>query len=286
MKIKTAPRILLMTAAVICFTFVSCRKKKDDDDKDTTSARDNALAEGAFNDVANIADQAATGSLATYFAPSSSQHKSSESMLSSCAAISNDTSVSPHMLTIDFGSSNCLCSDGRYRRGKINVAYNGLYRDSASTHTITFTNYYVENNKISGTKTVVNNGHNAAGNLTYDITVNGQIDKISGGFITWTSSRTREWILGETTPPWGDDVYLITGSATGISTPASGTSTSFTVSITQALRKELGCRHFVSGKFDLTPSGKATRHVDFGTGACDNTASVTINGHNYNVTLN
>jgi hypothetical protein len=285
MKIKNVS-LLLMTAAVVSVVFVSCRKEKDDDDKETSSARDNALAESTFSDVVNIADQAATGSLATYFAPNSSEYKSAASMLSTCATITNDTVAVPHMLTINFGSTNCLCNDGRYRRGIINISYTGMYRDSASTHTITFSNYYVENNKVSGTKTVVNNGHNAAGHLTYAVTVNGQIDKALGGTITWTSSRTREWLVGETTPAWGDDVYLITGSANGVSTPTSGTSTSFSINITQALRKELGCRHFVSGKFELTPSGKATRYVDFGTGACDNTAMVTINGHNYNVTLN
>jgi hypothetical protein len=282
MKIKIAPK-LLITAAVVSLLFVSCRKDKDEDDIETVTARDNALAENTYNDVANIADQAATGTLSSYLAPTSSEYKSS--LLSSCATITHDSVSVPRILTIDFGSTNCLCNDGRYRRGIINVSYNGSYRDSASTHTISFTNYYVDNHKVSGTKTVVNNGHNAAGNLTYSISVNGQIDKSSGGIITWTSSRTREWILGESTPTWGDDVYLITGSASGVATPSSGTSTSYTIVITSALRKEIGCRHFVSGKFELAPSGKATRYVDFGTGACDNTAQVTINGHVYNVNL-
>jgi hypothetical protein len=285
MKIKIAHN-LLMTAAVVSLLFTSCRKEKDDDDKETNSARDNALAEGCYNDVSNIADQAATGSLSTYMAPDNSEYKAPGSMLSTCATIAHDTVSVPHLLTIDFGTTNCLCNDGRYRRGIISVSYNGHYRDSAATHTITFSNYYVDNNKVSGSKTVVNNGHNAAGHLTYSISVSGTIDKATGGSLSWTSSRTREWIVGESTLTWGDDVYLITGSASGVSTPASGTSTSYSMNITSALRKELGCRHFVSGKLELTPSGKATRYVDFGTGACDNTALVTINGHNYNVTLN
>lgn len=268
-----------MAVAVVSIAFSSCRKKKDDDDTDTTSSKDNALAEGTYNDVSNIADQASTGSLSSYLAPLNSDHKS---MLSTCATVTRDTIAVPHIITIDFGTANCLCSDGRYRRGIINVSYIGQYRDSASTHTITFANYYVNDNKVTGTKTVVNNGHNAAGNLTYSITVNGQIDKATGGTITWVSNRTREWIVGENTATWGDDVYLITGSANG----TSSNGTAFTITITSPLRKEIACRHFVSGKFDLTPSGKATRHVDFGTGSCDNQATVTINGHIYNLSLN
>ena len=203
------------------------------------------------------------------------------SLLSACATVTIDSVATPHTITVDFGASNCLCSDGRYRRGQINISYSGHYRDAGSTHTITFTNYYVNDNKIMGTKTVLNNGRNTAGNLTYSITVNGSIEKSSGGTITWNSNRTREWIVGESTPAWNDDVYLITGSASG--TSAGGTS--FTLNITSALRKEIGCRHFVSGSFALTPSGKAVRYVDYGTGACDNTATVTINGNTYNITL-
>lgn len=277
MKVKITAKYL-MTAVVIGLVISSC-KKKEDEDKDTVSSRDNAMAEMAFSDVSNIADEASTGTVSSYFAAITPDIKS---VFSTCAHITHDTVSVPHVLTIDFGTSNCLCRDGRYRKGMIIVSYNGHYRDSLSTHTITFNNYFVDNNKVSGTKTVVNNGHNASGHLTYGITVNGQIDKAAGGSITWTSTRTREWIVGESTMVWTDDVYLISGTAHG----TSSTGSTFDVVITDPLRKEIGCRHFVSGKLDLTPSGKAVRHVDFGTGACDDIALVVINGHNYNITLN
>ncbi len=278
MKTKNALKYI-MVVATVGILFTSCRRDKDDKDTDTSSASDNALAEGTYNDVHNIADEASTGNLSSYLAPASAENKA---ILTSCATITNDTSVIPHILTIDFGTVNCLCNDGRNRRGIINVSYSGLYRDSASTHTISFTNYYVNDNQVLGTKTVTNNGHNAAGNLSYSVVVNGQIIKASGGgTITWNSTRTREWIVGESTLPWNDDVYLITGSANG--TNASGVS--FNVTITSALRKELGCRHLVSGQLTITPSGKPTRYVDFGTGACDDQATVTINGNVYNITL-
>jgi len=282
-KMRTTKNMFkyLMVAATVGMFFTSCRKDKDPKDSDTSAASDNALAEGTYNDVNNIADQASTGTMTSYLTPIETENKSS--LLSTCATITNDTLVTPHILTIDFGASNCMCNDGRYRRGIINVSYSGHYRDSASTHTITFTNYYVNDNQILGTKTVTNNGHNAAGNLTYSVVVNGQIIKAGGGgTINWTSNRTREWILGESTPTWSDDVYLITGSANG--TNASGNS--YTMTITSALRREIGCHHFVSGTLTITPSGKPTRYVDFGAGACDNQATVTINGNVYNITLN
>ncbi|MCW3085663.1 MAG: hypothetical protein JWP12_3029 [Bacteroidetes bacterium] len=272
----------LMIAATIGITFTACRKDKDEDkDADTSAAADNALAEGTYNDVVNISDQAASGSLNTYMTTENSSGMEQRDFMSACATITNDTISVPHILTIDFGPTNCLCTDARSRRGQIIVSYSGHYRDAGSTHTITFNNYYVNDNKIMGTKTVLNNGLNSSGHSTFSITVNGQIQKAAGGTITWTSNRTREWIVGESTSTWSDDVYLITGSASG--TSAAGIS--FTLNITSALRREIGCRHFVSGSFALTPSGKATRYVDYGTGGCDNSATVTINGNVYNITL-
>ncbi len=270
----------LMVAATVGILFSSCKKKQDDvTDTDTNAAGDHALAEGTYNDVQNIADEAASGSVTSYMGSYNSNEKG---MLSTCAVVNNDTTVNPHLLTINFGATNCLCVDGRYRRGQINVSYVGHYRDSASTHTITFTNYFVNDNEVQGSKTVVNNGHNSAWHLTFSITVNGTIIKANnGGTVTWTSSRTREWIQGESTPTLNDDVYLVTGSASG--TNAHGNA--FTASITSALRRELSCHQFVSGIVELTPSGKPTRTIDFGNGACDNQATVTINGNVYTITL-
>ncbi|MCE3277896.1 MAG: hypothetical protein K0S44_87 [Bacteroidetes bacterium] len=280
MKTRIIP--VLFLAVVICTISNSCKKERDPDDKETITARDNALAENSYNDVAMIADQAAQGALSTYLAPLNSQIRS---MLSACASIAHDTLSNPRLLAINFGTTNCLCSDGRYRRGIIRVSYTGGYRDSASVHSFTFSNYHVDDNMIDGTKTVVNNGLNSAGNPTYNITVNGQINKTNGSSISWTSNRTREWIAGDSTLSWIDDVYLISGTANGSSTASGSSTTTFTLNITTPLRKEVGCRHFTSGKFELTPSGRSTRYFDFGTGTCDNEAHVTINGHLFIVTL-
>jgi hypothetical protein len=278
MQTKTLFRYI-MVAATVGVLFTSCKREKDDVmDKDTGGASDNALAEGTYNDVQNMSDEASGGSLSSYFPMNSTTERN---MLSTCATVTNDTVSVPHQLTIDFGASNCLCNDGRYRRGIINVSYTGHYRDSAETHTISFTDYYVNDNHVLGTKTVTNNGHNSAGNMTFSIVVNGHIIKADGGDVTWTSNRTREWIAGESTPTWFDDVYLITGTASG--TTAAGHT--FTAVINTPLRREIGCHHFVSGSLTFAPSGKPARLVDFGTGACDNQATVTISGHTYNITL-
>ncbi len=288
MKTKSMVKYLFV-AATVGILFSSCKKKTDNTDNDTAAASDNALAEGTYNDVHNIADQAINNNVTSYSPVNTSGEKG---ICSLCAfSILIDTTTNPvpgtHTMSITFGSGNnatvnCLCQDGRYRRGTINVTWSGRYRDAGSSHTITFTNYYVNDNQIMGTKTVTNNGYNGAGHLTFSISVNGTIIKANGGgTITWTSSRTREWIAGESTPTWSDDEYLITGSASG--TNAAGNS--FTAAITTPLDVKLNCHYIVAGAFSITPSGKPTRSVDFGNGVCDNQATVTINGNVYNITL-
>jgi hypothetical protein len=42
----------------------------------------------------------------------------------------------------------------------------------------------------------------------------------------------------------------------------------------------------VSGIIEVTPDNVSPRLIDFGTGSCDNAATVTVNGNIYNVELN
>jgi len=273
-----------MVAATIGLFFTACRKEKDEKpvvvDSDTGGAAENALAEGAFNDAGNISDQAAAGNLTSYLPANTGTEE--RGLLSACATVTRDTVSNPRTITVYFGPTNCLCGDGRYRRGTVNISYSGHYRDSLSTHTITFTDYYVNDNQVLGSKTVTNNGHNNSGNLTFTITVSGTIIRAnSGGTVTWNSNRVREWIEGENTLIWSDDVYLITGTASG--THANGNT--YTATITTPLKIKLDCHYIVSGGMDLIPSGKPTRSIDWGNGTCDDQATVTINGTIYYITL-
>ncbi len=267
---KTKKFVPLLLATLFLFTaLTSCKKEEADDNQD--SATENSLAETFFNDVTTISDQAGDGELGTY---------KTEGTLSTCATVSHDT-VLRH-IEVDFGTSNCLCSDGRYRRGKILVDYTGRYRDSGSVHTISFDNYFVNDNQLLGTKSVTNNGINGNGNLNFTISVNGQINKANGGgTLSWTANRNREWLAGSATQIWSDDVYLITGSSSG--TTASGET--FTSLITTALRKEMSCRQIVSGMVEFTPGSRYTRFIDYGSGVCDNTITITINNRTFSVVI-
>jgi hypothetical protein len=277
---------IFIAASVVCsaLLFSSC-KKDSAKDSDVESAQDNALAEADYNDVTTITDQAALGgSVNMRVAGDASASREDGSLGSGCATVTIDTVSTPHAVTIDFGTTNCVCNDGRSRRGKIIATYTGRYKESGTVITISFNNYFVNDNQITGSKKITNQGLNNSGNLVYKIEVNGSIIKAnSGGTITWISTRQREWLAGSSTPLLlSDDVYSITGSASG--TTAKGKA--YTITITKALVRKMSCRWFESGTLDVTPEGKPTRTLDYGTTGCDANATVTILGYSFPIVLN
>lgn len=264
--------LMLFVATAVLFT--SCKRENLDDNM--RSAEDNALAEVNFSDAQSIADEAAAGNMNSY------KSENVDGILSTCATITHDTLSDPRVLTIDFGDVNCTCNDGRQRRGIIIVTYTGPYREPGHIHTITFDNYFVNDNQVLGTKTVTNNGYNNDGNLYYSIEVDGSIIRANDeGTITFVSSREREWVEGESTPERVDDVYLVTGTASGTNSEGG----SFTATITSALRRTVACHQFISGTAEVTPANRPTRYIDFGDGSCDNQATVTVNGNEHIIQL-
>ena len=186
-------------------------------------------------------------------------------------------------MTVDFGPVNCLCQDGKVRRGQIIAAFTGPYREPGTIYSVTTQDYFVDDWKLVGLKTISNNGLNSDGNLWYSVEVEdvALIHPDGDYTLTWESSRTREWIEGGgTLSPW-DDVYLIEGTANGVDR----TGNPYSVEVTAPLRVEIGCPWVVSGSIEVRPQDLPTRYVDYGSGNCDGQITVTINGEVYQLNI-
>ncbi len=288
-----------IAVALICIIFAACKKKEDApapvvppaaQNADAKDASDNALAETTFNDASNIADQGAEGSLSSFLATNSSSQE--KGILSSCASITIDTLSGPnHTITINFGSTPCLCGDLRYRSGIITVHFQGHYNAIGSTLSITYTSYTVNGNLVNGTHTITRDA-NVGLHPHHTIDVNGTIVKASGaGTITWISHRTREWTDGYTTTTGVghrmDDVFSISGYTNGVYSSANTRTFRDTL---VALKIHLNCGFIESGHLNISPTINGTvvptRYIDFGTdGSCDNQATVVVSGTTYNITL-
>lgn len=259
--------VILSIITTISFLTTSCNKNEEIVNDETSASADDALAESLFNNVTNIADEA-------YDNSSGGKSANENLFVSNCATIILDLTVMPMVLSIDYGDVNCLCEDGRYRRGKILVSFNGEYWEAGTVITYGFDEYHVDDYKVDGTKVITNMGLNADGNPYYNINVVGVITFPNGtSTISWSSSTVREWLEGSDTWTHLDDVYLISGTSGGIRSNGQ----TWTREIIVPLRFEMSCNWIVSGTMEIQPEGLALRIVDWGNGECDNIATVLVN---------
>lgn len=270
-------KLIFISGTILLFIstlFISCSKSKKEEVKQTAS--DNTIAETSFNDIYNQVDLAARNQ--------ATGNKSPDSLTCAFITISpSDTTSFPKTITIDYGAG-CTGNDGITRTGKIVATLTGKYRQTGTVITVTLEDYSRNGNEITGTKTITNKGKNNDNHTWFEIKVENASINTENGLISWESTREREWIEGEDTywPNLTDDVYLITGSATGTNV----NDKEFTVTITEALRIEIGCKHIVSGILELEVDGQDLRTLDYGDGNCDNHAILTIKNNTYDITLN
>ncbi|MFN0200433.1 MAG: hypothetical protein ACKVTZ_02880 [Bacteroidia bacterium] len=252
-------------------------------DNDELEVRRSVMAEDYFDDASTVTDQAMLSDGTTL-----DNYKTDGvgDALGECATVTRDEPNKT--ITIEFGKqtdgsyANCLCKDGKNRRGKIVVTYTGAYREVGTEITTNMVDFYVNDNKVEGTKVVKNMGENTAGNVYFTLHADGKITLASNNQVmTWVTDREREWLEGFDTKTWVDDVYRVTGGGSGVK--ADGLT--YTVQITKALIRKVACRQFVAGIVEVTPGSKAKRTIDFGNGECDNEAVVSIGNRSKTITL-
>jgi len=283
---KTLNNIILVSLVIgLTFGLGSCKKRRLN--RSTVTSQDNAIAEMAFNDAFKVTEDAMK---------ENGLEKSGASLSSiynNCATVTLNPPVGdttfPKTLTIDFGSTNCTDAYGVARRGKVIATTTGYYRDAGTVVTITTQDYYVNDYKVEGVKTVTNNGLNSNGQTYFTIDIsNATITFPDGDIVTYESNRVRTWVVGESTNFLNnglngmlDDEYDITGTASGINREGRA----YTMTITSPLRAAILCRWIKQGTVEIQPEDLHLRTVDFGSGDCDREATVTINNKVYNFNM-
>ncbi|MBP6459116.1 MAG: hypothetical protein KA264_03370 [Crocinitomicaceae bacterium] len=272
MKIKsllTVKTLLIMGSLAL---LTSCNRAEQTTDT-SSIANDDAAAENAFYDMKIASDNAGT---------EISQTKSLEKgYVDSCVTIQNvnyNKDTKQGILTLDFGSTNCTCKDGKQRRGKIQVEYKGGKEVVGTSVVYTADQYFVNNYGVSGKKTVTYSAP-----LTWNIKVqDGIVTKPDGTKVSWESDRVRKMIAGQTTlTDYTDDTYEITGTSNGVN--AEGNKYAF--STETALVKSMGCQYIKAGKLKIERDGKKDAVVDYGDGTCDDKATVKIGNRSKDITL-
>ena len=119
-------------------------------------------------------------------------------------------------------------------------------------------------------------------NMTFTIElVGGKVTTPNDIVIEREFTRTREWIAGDKTLNRWDDVYSITGNASGKNFKGE----SYTRTILIPLEWAASCRFIKSGSIESVVGDKTPVLLDYGDGECDNEATLTKDGETRTILL-
>ncbi len=281
---KIAKLLLVIIILTLIILGYSCKEKDPQDNPPTNdqvlkAVQDYSIASKLFSDSFSESDKAAKNSDEQI-----DNHNQGQKDGYPIITITPFDAVTwPKNITVDYGNTNYLCQDGRYRRGKILIETTGFYRQAGTVITVTFDNYYQNDHKVEGTQVITNNGRGEDGFLSYTVNINeGRITTPEDKVITFNESSVRKWIEGEETIlQHCDDVYEITGTQNGISS----NQITYTLTVIEALNVQVCCRWIRGGILNLDIEGLPTISVNYGDNTCNATATVTINGTEYPIIM-
>ena len=173
-------------------------------------------------------------------------------------------------LTIDLGTEGCEVRNN-ILKGKIILSYN---RDTEAREILiskTLEDFYFNDKNIIGSKSILRERSNDNGNPQYTRTLDVTVIWPDGAEASRTGTKTREWIEGQGSGVWSDNVFEVTGNWT--SNFRNGNTHSYEV--TTPLRREMVCRFFVSGLVNVERTN-FSGVFDYGDGECDNQATFTF----------
>ena len=280
MKTKLLMKITaLLSITLLAVFIISC----DNDgnaipENEYTDLIDESYTSEVFDEIEDLGDEAIDFLDNSKDSKSATDVNGNYNRLSPCATVTRVYGNDTISVTIDFGEENCLCNDGRERRGKIYINHYGYYWGEGGVEIIySFEDYFVDDNQLTGTKHVLR-AINDAGNRQSDVVVDGaMILSDNQGTITWYAERIREVVKGSDTHYKYDDVIEVTGSSHG--TLANGIDITGEITTPLVRINEPGCfRYFVSGVRVIIIGDQPEITIDYGDGTCDNLAEITQNG--------
>jgi hypothetical protein len=195
-------------------------------------------------------------------------------------AITHDTNL--NVIVIDFGAE-CKEADHLTRKGRIIINYTRNYFDSGSTKTILFDNYTYNNMRMTGYNIIENRGVGINGRIYFSIAIKDTLFmQGDAGYISRLSERSRTWIEGAGSPlSFADDVFDITGSGS----LKRANNYYCDVNILDKLRMTGDCKYIRSGLMQTIPKDGDSRVINFGSGNCDDDATLDVKGKNFEIKL-
>ncbi len=258
-------KIFWVVAVAAAFTFASCQKENATPatDANLETAIDGDQVDGMYDEVSSEVDQAMLLTKAGVAAPDSSGKR---------VVVNAKNADGTYTKTITFTNWKIGKNQRWTKSGKIIINISPL----TLTRTVTFDNLYINSCKIEGVKTMVLNGN------TLTVTLKDGMVTFADGTI-FKHAFTKVWtrVKGADTPLYiWDDEYDITINATGVNRRGN----KFTEVTTTPLHFNTTWPVFVSGEVKREV-GTHTIITNYGSGAEDFTATITVDGVSKEVNL-
>jgi hypothetical protein len=276
-------RLVTSTLLASCLLLAAgCRKTTETPTEDVITATDHsdanietALSAEAVRTISPASASASSTNPETSSLDYTSPEADFRARFGACATRTYNASL--RLLTLDFGPTNCLCPDGRYRRGQLLVQFTTDNTTRRAGAVVTRNNYFVNDNQHTATRVFTDLG---SGSFSVSVPSASIIYAAAngGGTHAWTASWTFTRTAGYGTATILDDVYSVTGAAQGTNRKGVG----YTTQVQIPLIKRGDClKYYVHGTISLTNTPGRTLLLDYdpsNTQTCDNSASVTVNG--------
>lgn len=289
----------LSTVFLLLITYTSCDKDTTNDTASAQLTSDdaaiNAKIDLANDDISMIVDQ-----LYEDINSNNINYKSIDNNTTiyrnNCATITRvpafGTVLTPGTQvtkTIDFGTTGCTLNNGNIVSGKIIISF--IFQPLTISQTITyrFENFFHNNIRLDGTKTLTRSLTIASTTSTPHPIVTMELDMTitmpNGDVYTRIGTRTRELIEGFATPSFIDNIYKITGNWT--TTNQNGEQ--YTATITEPLIAKMSCitvnKPILARGIITFVRNNVTSTLNYGNGECDNLAVFTINGVSFTIVI-
>ena len=270
---------------------VACQDNPNLQNLDTEVAEDALIADAAYDDIFLEVD--AVLNMADEGGYEQSNLKSATSQ-DPCPVIyisSDGDAFWPRTIVVDYGDG---CDISRYndtrervRKGKIIIKISGPMWQEGSSREVTFEDFFINDHKVEGRRTVTNEGLWEDGEyvgLRYFSVIldGGTVTTPEGQQISKDVNRPRTFVDGFDSK-WDtrDDIWHINGIATGVYRIG----IAFSREIISPLWKEIGCRFITKGTVLIQSEGRPDVTLDYGDGDCDPLATVTMEGETKEIRL-
>jgi hypothetical protein len=276
---------LLVIAAIALFFVPSCSREGEGSisDTDLALAQDEAYADALYEEVDNMVVSEITTLDGNAYVSSGLKSTEDEEPCYTVTVDHPDSTHFPKVITIDYGEGCTIVfrDDTITRKGQIMITITDRWFMPGAENIVTFNNFYINEVKIEGTRTITNLGLNDKNHLEMGIVLEGgKIIFNDTAWMTREANHIREWVRLQSPQ---NDTVLITGSAHGINVLGQEYNRLITEPLVLVHCQDYKWRWvIVDGMVEITNSVTGITTIDYSADGCDGIVIINKNGYHHN----